>query len=144
MIYCNQITNSFKETKKLGFWLAQQIANRTQKTIILLQGTVGSGKTTFTKGLIQSLGINQIIASPTFVLMKTYETTNRKVYHLDLYKSPLEEEFLEELLEEFINPDILIVEFPQDHRYLFPNFNFLIKIDFINEKQRRITMEQNI
>nr|WP_225885788.1 tRNA (adenosine(37)-N6)-threonylcarbamoyltransferase complex ATPase subunit type 1 TsaE ['Fragaria x ananassa' phyllody phytoplasma] len=63
----------------------------------MLQGTVGSGKTICTKGLIQSLGINEIVTSPTFVFMKTYETTNHKVYHLDLYKVPLEEEFLEKL-----------------------------------------------
>ncbi|CCP88139.1 tRNA (adenosine(37)-N6)-threonylcarbamoyltransferase complex ATPase subunit type 1 TsaE [Candidatus Phytoplasma solani] len=142
MIHLETITHSFLETKKLGFWLGQKLTPRTDKTIILLQGTLGSGKTAFAKGLISSLGVKQIVNSPTFVIVKTYFTSLRNIYHLDLYRATLECEFLEELLENFVKPDFLIVEFLKDCSNYFPDFDVLVKINSLNEKKRQIIIQQ--
>ncbi|WP_349401801.1 tRNA threonylcarbamoyladenosine modificatiom protein TsaE [Candidatus Phytoplasma solani] len=142
IISLTKITNSFSQTKKLGFWLGKHLSYQTDKTIILLQGSLGTGKTAFTKGFIKSFGIKQLVASPTFVMLKTYFGTKQKIYHLDLYRASLSIDFCEDLLEDFNNQDFLIVEFPEDCSNYFPHFNFLVKIDFLNEKQRKITIEQ--
>ncbi len=57
--------------------------------IVLLSGDLGSGKTTFTQTLAKALGITEPVLSPTFVLMKTYETTDtvfRALTHIDAYR----------------------------------------------------------
>ena len=65
----NFITNNFKETQKLGENLAQKIKTG---AIICLQGELGSGKTTFTQGLLKGLGVEGPYTSPTFLIMKEY------------------------------------------------------------------------
>lgn len=53
--------------------------------IIILEGQLGAGKTTFAKGLAKALGIKEEVTSPTFVLMKEY-AGRLKLYHFDLYR----------------------------------------------------------
>ncbi len=79
------ITNSPEETKKL----ARQILDDFGSHIIFLQGDLGSGKTVFVKGLSEGLGVKDVVNSPTFVIMKVYETKNNKfkrLVHIDLYR----------------------------------------------------------
>lgn len=57
--------------------------------IIFLRGDLGSGKTVFVKGLAQALGVRDVVNSPTFVIMKIYETKNNKfkrLVHIDFYR----------------------------------------------------------
>lgn len=63
-------------------------------TLILLSGTLGSGKTTFSRTLLASLGLKS--QSPTYVLINQFENINYKVYHLDLYR----------LTEKELNPEL--------------------------------------
>jgi len=58
-------------------------------TTILLIGQIGSGKTTFVRGLARSLGIRTTLASPTFLLLKTYPVRRpglRRLHHIDEYR----------------------------------------------------------
>ena len=64
------ITTSSTQTKKLGEMLAQELCGR---EIICLSGDLGSGKTTFTQGLLKGLGIKGPYTSPTFNIIKEYE-----------------------------------------------------------------------
>ncbi|MFP7699543.1 MAG: tRNA (adenosine(37)-N6)-threonylcarbamoyltransferase complex ATPase subunit type 1 TsaE [Candidatus Phytoplasma pyri] len=136
-------TNSFEETKEIGKFLGQKIKFIKKTVIILLEGEMGSGKTCFTKGLAQALGIKNNINSPTFVLMKTYFGFKRNLHHLDIYRFILKLENLEELLEEVETGDVLVIETYQDLRKLFSNFNFRVKIDYLSENQRNILIELN-
>lgn len=54
--------------------------------IICLDGELGSGKTVFVKGLAKSLGIKETITSPTFNLIKEYNTGEMPLYHMDVYR----------------------------------------------------------
>lgn len=81
-------SNSYKKTEGLGEKIAQILTGG--ETLALI-GNLGSGKTTFVKGLARSLGVKQTITSPTFVLMKIYKTkhkTIKQLVHVDCYRLP--------------------------------------------------------
>ena len=76
------ISKSLEDT----FLLASHIAKQCNGgEIILLNGDLGAGKTTFTKGFAKALGITNAVTSPTFTLMKTYYGRLR-LYHFDMYR----------------------------------------------------------
>ncbi len=64
------ITNSTKQTQKLGEMLAKELRG---KEIICLTGELGSGKTTFAQGILKGLGVGGPYTSPTFIVMKQYK-----------------------------------------------------------------------
>ena len=79
---------SLEETKKIAFDFAEQIykgAPFANPIIIGLYGELGTGKTTFMKYFAEALGVKETIQSPTFVIMKSYNTSP----HLPLGRSPL-------------------------------------------------------
>lgn len=82
-------TRSRKETEKLGQKIAQLLKGG---EVLALVGELGSGKTTFVKGLAKGLGIKQPVTSPTFVLIKVYPITKHKtikqLVHVDCYRLP--------------------------------------------------------
>ena len=60
-----------------------------QATVIALKGDLGAGKTTFVKTLANELGVNEIVTSPTFTIVKSYETTDagwKLLLHMDAYR----------------------------------------------------------
>ena len=127
------ITNSEKET----FEFAKNIARTlTGGETLCLIGDLGSGKTSFVKGLAAGLGIDKIITSPTFVLMKNYDVETghapslRKLVHIDAYRlskgADLEAIGVREYLN---NPSVIIViEWADRVRDIWPK-NF-IEINF--------------
>ncbi|NJR64925.1 MAG: tRNA (adenosine(37)-N6)-threonylcarbamoyltransferase complex ATPase subunit type 1 TsaE [Leptolyngbyaceae cyanobacterium CRU_2_3] len=70
-------------TYSLGDALGQSLP---AGSLLLLNGELGSGKTTLVQGLGQGLGINEAISSPTFVLLNEYPEGRVPLYHLDLYR----------------------------------------------------------
>jgi tRNA threonylcarbamoyladenosine biosynthesis protein TsaE len=86
-------TTSPEETKALAARivanLAKGDAKRGTSTILALQGNLGAGKTVFTKGAAEALGVTEHVTSPTFVIQKTYELTNqpwKQLVHIDAYR----------------------------------------------------------
>ena len=98
--------------------LTQKIAEKLAKAlhagdVILLDGDLGAGKTTFTKGLARGLGIRKNVKSPTFTLIREYHEGRLPLYHMDVYR--LEETGGDDLgLEEYFNGDgVSVVEWSQ-------------------------------
>lgn len=71
------------ETKAIAADLAQYLA---AGDVILLEGDLGAGKTTFTKGLAEGLGITRVIKSPTYTLIREYKDGRLPLYHMDVYR----------------------------------------------------------
>ena len=68
-------------------WIAAQLAQLLEpKDVILLEGDLGAGKTTFTKGLAKGLGIDTVIKSPTYTLIREYTKGRLPLYHMDVYR----------------------------------------------------------
>lgn len=93
-----QIDTIVKELKKL-------IDN--EDTIVILRGDLASGKTTFVKNYVKSLGFNDNVTSPTFSIQSIY---NGNVFHYDVYNKTLDEFIALGLLEEFEKSGVHFVE----------------------------------
>lgn len=93
--------HSADQTMAIGEKLATYLA---PQNLILLDGDLGAGKTTFTKGLAKGLGITRPIKSPTFTIIREYQDGRIPLYHMDVYR--LEEGGGDDLgLEEYFNGD---------------------------------------
>ncbi|MDE7191413.1 MAG: tRNA (adenosine(37)-N6)-threonylcarbamoyltransferase complex ATPase subunit type 1 TsaE [Clostridia bacterium] len=92
-------------------YLAQKIAERLNGgEVILLNGQLGAGKTTFTKCLAKSLGVKDTVTSPTFAFMKEY-SGRLPLYHFDLYRVADEDELYELGLNEYLYMDgVCVIE----------------------------------
>lgn len=76
------ITDSPEETMQFAEKLARQLI---PKDVITLEGDLGAGKTTFTKGLAKGLGVTRTINSPTFTIIKEYHG-RIPLHHMDVYR----------------------------------------------------------
>jgi tRNA threonylcarbamoyladenosine biosynthesis protein TsaE len=88
------VTKSPGETKELGKTLSDTLIIKKEKgelsgpIILCLYGELGSGKTTFIQGMLQGLGIETRILSPTFIIVRRYEcqVLDRSISHIDCYR----------------------------------------------------------
>ncbi|QEA54279.1 tRNA (adenosine(37)-N6)-threonylcarbamoyltransferase complex ATPase subunit type 1 TsaE [Loigolactobacillus coryniformis] len=112
-------------------------------SVIFLQGDLGAGKTTFTKGLASALGIQQYVKSPTFTLIREYTAGRIPLYHMDVYR--LENGGGDELgLEEYFNGDgVSVVEWPQFIEDEWPAEYLQITINksATNDEQRELVFQ---
>lgn len=74
---------NLEATNKLGLVLSEAIG---QSALIALSGEMGTGKTTLVKALAEGLNIDQVVNSPTFVIMNEYGSGRLPLYHLDFYR----------------------------------------------------------
>jgi len=133
-------THSTEETIERGREIGAIVKPR---TLILLEGELGAGKTTLAKGIVSGLGAarEEEVTSPTFTLVHKYEGRAR-VYHVDLYRvgdfHDLETLGLEDVFSE---DAVIIVEWP-DRLTLRTDWPILrIALEHVAEDTRRITLD---
>ncbi len=136
MIY-HLFTNSKFETMKLGEKIADYLS---PNMVITLDGDLGAGKTTFTKGLGSGLGIKDTISSPTFNILKCYFNGKMPFYHIDAYR--LEDGINSDIgLEEVIDGDgVAIIEWASYIKSMIKD-RLSVKIEIIDENTRRFSFE---
>ena len=101
--------------------LARDLAKSTKKgNVIALVGELGTGKTTFVQYLLQALGVEERVTSPTFILQRAYElpTLQTSAYHIDLYRTE-NAGVARDLTLDFDN-QVTIIEWPQLLKDLLP------------------------
>jgi len=109
--------------------LAQKFALLAQKgDIFALFGTLGVGKSTFSRYFIQTLTKALDIPSPTFTLVQTYEAENFEIYHFDMYRLKKPEDAYELDIEEAFYNSVSLIEWPEKITYLLPRDIFRIEI----------------
>ena len=102
-------SNSISDTYQLAKRFTQNISNG---NIIALIGDLGTGKTTFTQGVAEALGIKENVGSPTFKLVSEYKGEDSWLYHIDAYRLNGSNDFLNIGGEEYLNTEkgITIIE----------------------------------
>ena len=107
--------------------------------IVLLDGDLGAGKTTFTKGIAQALRVNpKSVTSPTFVLMNHY-AGKLPLYHFDLYRLEKESEIQSMNFDEFFYGEgVSLIEWPQRLGELLPKQAIRVLIEHQGLEQRKI------
>ena len=107
----------FKNTSETIAFGQDFVTNLKPKSIVILKGPIGAGKTSFVKGIGLGLRIKESITSPTFSLSNHYGSGSMYLIHMDLYRinSSLSarELFIEEEEELEINNGLLIIEWPE-------------------------------
>jgi tRNA threonylcarbamoyladenosine biosynthesis protein TsaE len=134
-------TYSSVETELVGYELGLLLKDEA-RIVILLDGDLGTGKTTLTKGLARAIGITKNVNSPSFTIMKKYTTPDgmSTLHHLDLYR--LEGAGSDFDLEEYIDgTGMIVIEWPFKVTEFMPKDYLYIHIKTVNETERVITID---
>ena len=129
---------SRKETIDLGEKLGKLAF---PNMLITMNGDLGAGKTTMTKGIAKGLDIDAIINSPTFTIMKIHEG-RYTLYHLDVYRiTNSNDDF--ELEEYFENDGVCVIEWAEQIKDLIPENRLDIIIKDLGDEERMIEIISN-
>lgn len=105
--------------------------------IICLYGDLGSGKTVFSKGFAQALGIDEPVTSPTFNIIKEYTTGEMPLYHMDVYRLDGNVDGVD--IEDYYSKNgVVIIEWADTIKDYLPEERLDIKFKVIDEDSRML------
>ncbi|MCK5060936.1 tRNA (adenosine(37)-N6)-threonylcarbamoyltransferase complex ATPase subunit type 1 TsaE [Candidatus Parcubacteria bacterium] len=142
------ISNSEQDTLRFARKYAK---NLKPGQILGLIGCLGAGKTLFTKGLADGLGINQNISSPTFNLMRLYEINSpktnkeiKKFCHIDAYRVENEYEVIDVGAEDYMGKadSVTIIEWADKIKDILPSRTIYINFEIKGNTKRKITITE--
>lgn len=130
------ISNSYEET----LVIASNIAKSCKKgTVIGFIGGLGMGKTAFTTGFVNGLGIKADVSSPTFALCNEYINDEYRVYHYDMYRVENWDDLYSTGFFDYLDTDaFILVEWSENIFGALPDDSLIVKIDRIDETSREI------
>lgn len=139
-IFGQHVVKSIDDTYQLAKLLANELNGG---EIILLNGDLGAGKTTFTKGLAKALNIQDEVTSPTFTILNVYEDGSLKLNHLDMYRVESSDELEELGIEDcFDDESVTVIEWNK-----FEHFDgevITINITPTNENERIFDIQKGV
>ncbi|MED1461499.1 tRNA (adenosine(37)-N6)-threonylcarbamoyltransferase complex ATPase subunit type 1 TsaE [Bacillus safensis] len=131
-------TKGADETKRIAAALAKLVM---PGDVLTLEGDLGAGKTTFSKGFAEGLGITRIVNSPTFTIIKEYTDGRLPLYHMDVYRMEDAEEEIG-LEEYFESEGVCLVEWAHLIEPQLPSS--YLKIEMLRterEEERHLTFD---
>jgi hypothetical protein len=124
-------------TKALG---AQIAAGLTAGDVVALRGDLGAGKTVVARGILEALGVNEPVPSPTFTLVQHYDTSHLPVDHFDLYRVEAELELDQLGLEDALASGAALIEWPEKAGARLPEDALRVELEVTGENSRRATL----
>ncbi|RNA66583.1 tRNA (adenosine(37)-N6)-threonylcarbamoyltransferase complex ATPase subunit type 1 TsaE [Alteribacter keqinensis] len=135
--YYELTSDSPERTAELAEALAEQLQ---AGDVITLEGDLGAGKTSFTKGLAKGLGVKRTVNSPTFTIIKEYQGRALPLYHMDVYR--LEEGGEDMGLEEYFDGGgVCVVEWASMIGDELPEERLALNLFHVGETTRQIRLE---
>ena len=120
-------TYSTEETAKIAFQMA---ADAAAGQVFALIGDLGVGKTVFTKGFAEGLGIDEPVSSPTFTILQIYEEGRLPLYHFDVYRIEEPEEMEEVGFDEYVYGDgVCLIEWANRIEEILPDDTIYVVIE---------------
>ncbi len=137
------IVTSLNETAEAARVIAEQLSF---PACVYLHGQMGAGKTTLTGSLINAMGYQGAVTSPTYNLIQEYQVDEGIVYHMDLYRleDPAELEFLA-LEDLWSDHSMFLIEWPQNGASLLPPATIEIYLETLHDegvKKRKIMLKK--
>jgi tRNA threonylcarbamoyladenosine biosynthesis protein TsaE len=136
-------TGSPEETTALGAALARWLR---EGDVVLLHGDLGAGKTVLAKGIASALGVDAVVASPSFALVNEYDagllSPIPRLYHLDLYRLRDAADLESIGFADLVSPvdGVTLVEWPERAVEELPDRYLLVEIAASGADQRRISL----
>lgn len=133
-----------EETEQLGADIGSRLRGG---EIIELISDLGSGKTTFTRGLASGAGSADQVASPTFTVSKVYKAHGFDIHHFDFYRLT-EAGLMEHELADVLNDPkiVIVIEWGEIVRHILPDNRLTIEINQIDAERRdiRLTVHESL
>jgi tRNA threonylcarbamoyladenosine biosynthesis protein TsaE len=119
------------------------IASLTPPQVIYLHGALGAGKTTLSRGMIQSLLPTTRVPSPSFTLIESYQTHHVQIHHIDCYRLQTPEEILALGIADLYEANsIFLIEWPDKAKPYLPSATHHIVIDILPSGKRSLAIQQ--
>ena len=133
-------SKSYLDTEKLGIEFSKKVS---KGTIVLLNGDLGSGKTTFVKGVLRGLNYIEEVTSPTYTLINEYNA-DYDIIHIDCYREKNINRWLNiGLIDYFERDNILFIEWPENIKdILFSRSVISLNFEIKGLDERLISMKE--
>ena len=115
------------------------VIDNIKTTVVRIDGKMGAGKTKIISNICMQLGVKEVITSPTFSLLNTYQSSNGPIYHFDFYRLQNSNEALDIGIEEYLESgNVCFLEWAEKIENHLPlNYDhYIIKV--VNDNTRRI------
>ena len=131
--------DSLSELPKVAREVVESLQGR---SVVLLCGGMGAGKTTLISRIVALLGAEDTVTSPTFALVNQYEGTQHRIYHFDFYRIERVEEVFDFGYEEyFYSGDLCLVEWPEKIEQLLPDDTMVVRIEILDPTTRKFIID---
>ena len=130
------LVKNLEQTKDVATQFASALK---EGDVVVLSGDLGAGKTTFTQFVFKSLGVEDVVNSPTFAVLKTYKGKEFTLNHFDTYRITVEEAIecgFDEVLSD--RSCITFIEWASMIEPLVPQNNIKVNIKIVDENTREI------
>ncbi len=133
------ISHSEAQTQRLGLRLGTLVS---PGSVVLLEGTMGAGKTVFAQGVALGLEVREQVTSPSYTLIKEYQSGRLPFFHIDLYRISSNESLWSLGLEEYLEGEgVCVIEWARKVRDFLPESWLMINIEIMTDTKRTLHFE---